>query len=255
MTQLAGKTALVTGAGSGIGRGIAQQLAAAGAAVALGYVGDAKGAEETRGLLPPGAQSLLIEADIRNAAAVAAMVAQVSAAWGHLDIMVCNAGLYLDGAFLDFSTDDLNALLATNISGTWNCAQSAARAMVAQKTGGAIILISSTQGNRTLKNCSAYALTKAALKTLGKAMAHELAPQGVRVNIVSPGAAMAAGNVPLWQNPAHRALVESTVPLGRFADPTEIGDGVVFLASDAARYITGADLIIDGGLLLNGPQV
>ena len=255
MMPLKGKVALVTGAGSGIGRGIVRRLAESGAAVALGYMGSAEGVQETQNLLPKTTQSLLVEADIRSRDAVDSMLGQVAAAWGQLDIMVCNAGLYLDGAFIDFGVDDLNALLQTNIIGTWNCAQAAARHMVNAGTEGCIILISSTQGYRALKGCSAYALTKAALRSLGKSMAYELAAHNIRVNVVSPGAAFAAGNIPLMQDADYRTHVENSIPLKRVADPLEVGDAVVYLASDTAQYVTGTDLVVDGGLLLNGPQI
>lgn len=255
MADLQGKCALVTGAGSGVGRGIARRLVEAGARVALGYMGSSDGVRETQTLLPAGSQTMLVEADIRDRHAVDAVLSLVISEWGRLDIMVCNAGLYRDGPFLTFPTEDLNALLMTNITGTWNCAQAAAHQMISQSDAGHIVIISSTQGDRALKGCSAYAITKSALKTMTRTMAHELAPYRIRVNSVSPGVTVAAGNIPLMQKPEHRAVVEASVPLGRAADPLEIGDAVVFLVSDSAAYITGADLIVDGGLLLNGPQV
>ena len=255
MKLLEGKCVLVTGAGSGIGRGIARRCAEEGAAVALGYFGSPEGVEETRKLLPSNAQTMLIEADIRSRGAVGSMIEKVVHAWGQLDIMVCNAGLYLDGKFVEFSVENLNALLETNVVGTWNCAQAASQHMIHARRQGHIILISSTQASRAPKGCSAYALTKAALKSLARSMAHELAEHNIRVNVVSPGAANAAGNIPLMQDEEYRTRVENEIPLRRVADPLEIGDGVVYLSSNAAGYITGTDLVIDGGLLLNGPQV
>jgi NAD(P)-dependent dehydrogenase (short-subunit alcohol dehydrogenase family) len=127
--------------------------------------------------------------------------------------------------------------------------------MIDKGIAGRIILIASTQGSRPVEGCSAYALTKAALKSLAQSMAHELAAYQIRVNTVSPGATLAAGNIQLSQDAAYQAVIENAIPLGRMADPLEVGDAVVYLASDAAGYITGADLTVDGGLLLNGPRV
>lgn len=255
MIDLSARRALVTGGATGIGRGIARRLAEAGANVAIGHLRTPEAAAETVVLLAPGAESLVVEADMRDRPQVDAMVARVVEAWGGLDIMVCNAGLYADGPFLDFPVERLEALLNTNLVGTWNCAQSAARAMVAAGRGGRIVLISSTQGNRPLLTCSAYAMTKGALKTLALALARELAPHAITVNTISPGAMRAAGNIPLMEIPERRAFIEGNIPLGRIGDPLDVGAAVAFLASDEGGYITGHDLIVDGGLLLQGPQV
>lgn len=255
MIDLKDKRSIVTGAASGIGRGIACCLAEAGAKVAVAHIGTAEAARETAALFPKDAESMVVEADIRNQQAVQAMVEQVALQWGGLDVMVCNAGIYFNGPFLDFPIEKLQALIQTNLMGTWICAQAAARWMVDGGKGGRIVVTASTQGYRPVKDTAAYAMIKSALIGFVRAMAYELADFGITVNSISPGVTLAAGNTAFLAVPEQRAFVESQIPLKRIGIPLDMGNAVAFLASDLASYITGTDLVIDGGLLLAGPSV
>ena len=252
---LEGKVALVTGGGSGIGRGIALRLAEAGAAVAVGYVGPSEGARETVARFPRPEAGMIVAADIRDRQQVEAMVAEVAASRGRLDVMACNAGLYHAASVLDVEEANWREVIDVNLTGTFLCAQAAARHMVAQGTGGRIIVTASTQGVRPNRGPLAYGVSKAALVALVRGLALELAPHRISAVAVSPGVMEAAGNIRSLAEPERRRTVEAQIPLGRVGRPRDIGEVVAFLASDAADYISGANIPIDGGLLLAGPQI
>jgi glucose 1-dehydrogenase len=252
---LKNKVAIVTGAGSGIGQAIAVRLAKDGARVAIGYIGEPEGAETTHQLMPDAAEAITVDADIRRREEVNAMVEQVVGKWGRLDIMVCNAALYHRAPFLEMSELDWQTVITTNLTGSFLCAQIAAKAMIACHRPGKIILIGSTQGHRPLRGTVAYSTSKGGLVTLAKAMALELADHQINVVLVSPGVVEASSNVAWLADQAVRHEVEAEIPLHRVAQPAEVAGVVAFLVSDEARYITGTEILIDGGLLTNGPQV
>ncbi|MBX3065005.1 MAG: glucose 1-dehydrogenase [Anaerolineae bacterium] len=254
LVDLQGKVALVTGAGSGIGRGIALRLAEAGAQVAIGYVGEADGANATLAMLPAPENAMIVAADIRVQAEVQQMVGQVVERFGRLDVMVCNAGFYHEAPLLEAKEADWRAVLDTNVTGTFFCVQAAARAMI-QTSGGRIVIIGSTQAHRPLNGPLAYAVSKGALVTMTRALALELAPHGISVAIVSPGVMEAAGNIAHLADLDRRRAVEAQIPIQRVGQPRDIGAVVAFLACDAASYITGVDIVVDGGLLTYGPQI
>jgi NAD(P)-dependent dehydrogenase (short-subunit alcohol dehydrogenase family) len=253
--SLAGKVALVTGAGSGIGRGIALRLAEAGARVAAGYVGEADGAQATIAMLEDANAGMTVPADIRVRGEVEAMIAEVLRRWDRLDFMVCNAGCYRAAPFLDTSEVDWRRVIDTNITGTFFCAQAAARAMIDRHSPGRIIIIASTQAFRPNMGPLAYGLSKAALLNMAQALGHELAPYRINVVCISPGVIEAAGNIAVLSNPAAREAIEAHIPAGRVGQPHDIGVLAAFLASDAASYITGTNITVDGGLLTTGPQI
>lgn len=255
MTNLNDKVALVTGAESGIGRAIAVKLAACGAQIAIGYKENRSEAAKTQALLPPNATAYLAQVDIRQAAAIQTLIDNVVAHFGRLDIMVCNAGIYKNVPALTMTEADWRAVIDTDLTGTFLCAQAAARVMVAQKRPGKIIVTGSTQGSRPQHGTIAYATAKAGLLMVTKALALELGPHQINVTLVSPGVIEAAGNIETFADPTVRAQVASQIPYGRVAQPSEIAEVVAFLASAAANYITGAEIVVDGGLLINGPQV
>ncbi len=253
--SLQGKVALVTGAGSGIGRGIALRLAQSGARVAVGYVGDPTGAQETARQFAASDGGMVVPADIRVQSEVQAMIEQVVARWGQLDIMVCNAGYFHAAPLLETQQADWQRVIDTNVNGTFFCAQAAARVMVGQRTPGRIIITCSTQAFRPNIGPLAYGMSKGALLTMARALALELAPHRINVVTISPGVVEAAGNIPLLANMGYRQKVEAQIPLRRVGQPEDIGELAAFLASDAASYITGTDITVDGGLLITGPQI
>jgi len=255
LLPLAGKVALVTGAGSGIGRGIALRLAEGGARVAAGYVGEPGGALATIGIFADRDAAMTAAADIRVRSEVEAMVAKVDGRWGRLDIMVCNAGYYNAAPMLNTEEADWRQVIDTNVTGTFFCAQAAARAMIARRSPGRIILIASTQAFRPNLGPLAYGLSKAAIVAMARGMALELAPHGITVVSISPGVIEAAGNIAVLSSQDARRRIEAEIPIGRVGQPQDIGALAVFLASDAAAYITGTNITVDGGLLTTGPQI
>jgi NAD(P)-dependent dehydrogenase (short-subunit alcohol dehydrogenase family) len=253
--SLRGKVALVTGAGSGIGRGIALCLAHEGARVAVGYTGEADGARDTIGRFADPDAGMMVCADIRVRDEVQAMIDQVVAHWGRLDVMVCNAGCFHAAPLLDTTETDWRRVIDTNITGTFFCAQAAARAMIARGEPGRILIIASTQAFRPNVGPLAYGASKAALLAMARALALELASHRINVATISPGVVEAAGNISILTNPEARRAIEAQIPIGRVAQPSDIGEVAAFLASDAASCITGTNITVDGGLLTAGPQI
>ncbi len=247
------KIALVTGAGRGIGQGIAIQLAKNGYDVGIHYSSSAEGAQETADTCRSlGARAELFQADIRNVEEIYAMFAAFEEKFDHLDLMVNNAGITRFQPFLEATPEMFDTVLYTDLRGSYFCAQAAARNMVKNEVRGCIINISSNHSAGCWPTASFYAAAKAGLEKAGKNMAMELAPYGIRVVTIAPGyTATKAWNVP-ENGPVserHQKII-NRIPAGRYARPWEIGDAVVFLASDSAGYITGTTLFIDGGALL-----
>ncbi|MBR2264240.1 MAG: SDR family oxidoreductase [Firmicutes bacterium] len=241
------RTALVTGAGRGIGRGIAVQLSKNGYDVGIHYNTSEKGALETAELCRAnGARVVLFQADIRYVEEIRTMFDAVEEKLGALDLMVCNAGITRFQPFLEATPEMFDTVLSTDLRGSFFCAQGGARNMVRHEKHGAIILISSNHMSGCWPHASFYAAAKAGLEKAGKNMALELAEYGIRVVTIAPGYTASAD----WPRTEGRSRTESRIPAGRFATPEEIGDAVVFLASDKAGYITGTTLFIDGGALL-----
>jgi L-rhamnose 1-dehydrogenase len=258
---LAGRTALVTGASRGIGRGIALGLAAAGADVAVNYhlpdaaefgrdnAADAAAvAGEIEGT---GRRALAVEADVSDRAAVAAMVDRVVAELGGLDILVTSAGICPFHDFLTMPEELWDRVHAVNLKGAFLCAQAAARVMVGKGSGGRIIGVSSISALVGGGQQAHYTPTKAGIHSLMQSLAISLGPHGITCNSVLPGAIATDINKADWSDPAKRAYLDARIPLGRFGEPEDVAGPVTFLASDAARYVTGAALLVDGGLFVN----
>jgi NAD(P)-dependent dehydrogenase (short-subunit alcohol dehydrogenase family) len=254
VTSLAGKVAAVTGAGSGLGRACALALGAAGAAVVANDV-SLDGLRETADeVVAAGGQVEVVVGDIRNREDVTKIIAAAHSRFDGLDIMIANAGVSKYVPFEEATEDDLDVLLDTNLRGALLCAQAAIPALRARQ-GGSIVFISSVQAFVTLPGCVAYAAAKAGLIAAARALAVEVGGEGIRVNAIAPG---------VFDTPMlHRDLdgmnvdeasgfltrVEGANVLGRIGRPDEIGDVVVFLTSDAASYITGTTVVVDGGYL------
>ena len=240
------KIALVTGAGRGIGKGIALQLAKAGYDLGIHYSTSADGAKDTLAQVRAlGAKAELFHADIRDVDQIHKMFDEFFKVFDHIDLMVNNAGITRFQPFLEATPEMFDTVISTDLRGTYFCAQAAARDMVAKGTKGVIINISSNHALGCWPNASFYAAAKAGLDKAGKNMAMELAPHGIRVVTIAPG--YTEPTLGAWGH--HNKLTER-IPAGRFAVADEIGDAVVFLASDKAGYITGTTLNIDGGALL-----
>ena len=242
MTALAGRTALVTGAGRGIGRGCAHALAEAGADVVLVSRSPDEletVAAEIRAL---GRRARPVALDVTDTKSVRHLVLELP----ELDVAVVSAGANVPEPFLEVSEEHLDALLALNVRAAFVTVQAAARRM-AESGGGSIVLLSSQMGHVGAAGRTVYCTTKHAVEGLTKAAAVELAPRGIRVNTVAPTFVETPMTAPFLADAGFRAEVESRIPLGRLGRVEDVSAGVVFLASDAAALVTGTSLLVDGG--------
>lgn len=246
--QLTGKTAIVTGGSRGIGRAIAEQLAQAGANVAIIYAGRTEAAEETLRLVQAaGSKGKIIQCDVSQEAAVAAMVKEVKDDFGSVDILVNNAGITRDTLLMRMKTEDWQAVLDTNLTGAFYCTRNAVKWMMKQRSG-AIVNITSIVGQIGNAGQANYAAAKAGMIGFTKAVAKEFAARRIRVNAVAPGFIETDMTAVLSED-AKKGILAS-IPLGYMAWPEEVAKAVVFLASDEAQYITGQVLNVDGGMIM-----
>ena len=243
------RVALVTGGGRGIGRAIAQQLARDGIAVAVNYRGGADAAAETvRGIEAAGGTAIALAGNVSAAAAAAKLVADTVAHFGRLDVLVNNAGITRDNLMMRMSEGDWDAVLDTNLKGAFLCSKAALRHLLKARDSGRIISISSVVGIVGNPGQANYAAAKAGLIGLTKSLAKEIASRGVTVNAVAPGFITTDMTTVL---PAEvQELAMKSIPLGSFGEPQDIAAAVGFLASPAARYITGQVLSVDGGMAM-----
>lgn len=255
---LRGKRAIVTGGSRGIGRGIAVDFAREGADVAISHFAGADAAfdrdaaesvaDEVRAL---GRRAIVVEGDIGQSGTATALVAATVAAFGGVDILASNAGICPFHGFLDMPEDLLRGVIDVNLTGAFLVAQAAARQMVAQGTGGAIVATSSISALVGGAMQTHYTPTKAGVHSLMQSAAIALGPHGIRCNSVMPGAIATDINRDDWSDPDKRAYLDGRIPLGRFGTPEDVAQVVSFLASDRAAYVTGAAILVDGGLFVN----
>ena len=242
--DLSGKVALVTGSTRGIGRAIAETLAAAGASVAI--VGrDLPRAEAAAAEIGRGARGFAC--DVSDTAQVSALVADVEAAFGTLDILVNNAGLTRDNVIMRLKDEDWDAVIDANLRGAFASIRAASRGMMKRRSG-RIINISSVVGVIGNRGQSNYAASKAGLIGLTKSVAKELASRNILCNAVAPG--FIATDMTAALGDDQRTALEGQIPLARLGSPSDIASAVAFLASDHAAYITGQVLVVDGGMVM-----
>jgi glucose 1-dehydrogenase len=255
---LRGQKAIVTGANSGIGEGIARALAAAGAAVVVNYVSNpAAAARVADDLKVHGVEALAIRADVSREDEVEAMFAEALSAWGSIDILVNNAGLQRDAGFTAMTLEQWTTVLGVNLTGMFLCARAAARAMVRQgvrpqvsRAAGKIICISSVHEVIPWAGHVNYAASKGGVGLFMKSLAQELAPARIRVNSVAPGAIKTPINRQAWETEEALNGLLRLIPYGRIGLPEDIGRVVAWLASDDADYIHGQTIYVDGGMTL-----
>ncbi len=243
--DLQGKVAVVTGTSTGIGRAIARGLARNGARVVVSYNGNREGAEKTAAQIRgAGGECVVHQADISKVAEAVSNVEVAIKEWGRLDILVNNAGITSWGEFLDYTEEQWDQVIDTNLKGTYFGSQAAARQMV-QQGGGDIIIISSVVGRRAVKTLSAYATSKAGLEMMAQSLMFELAPLGIRVNAVGVGPTIVDRN--LRDDPQYAEHWAKVVPAGRAATADDIAGAVLLLLSPMAAYVHGHTLMVDGG--------
>jgi len=256
--SLTGQTALVTGASSGIGAGVARALGAAGASVVVNYVTNPEAAEavaaDVRGA---GAEAMIIKADVSREDEVQAMFKMMIASWGTIDILVNNAGLQRDAAFTDMTLAQWNTVIGVNLTGMFLCAREAAREMIRRgirpevsRAAGKIVCMSSVHEVIPWAGHVNYAASKGGVKLFMQTLAQELAPHRIRVNSIGPGAIQTPINRDAWDTPQALSALLKLIPYGRIGEPDDIGRVVAWLVSDDADYIHGQTIFVDGGMTL-----
>jgi glucose 1-dehydrogenase len=255
---LHGQPALVTGANSGIGKAVALGLAAAGADVVVNYVSDPASAEEVaHSIEAKGRRAIAIKADVSDEDEVTAMFARAIDHFGTLHVAVNNAGLQRDAAFHEMTLEQWNEVISVNLTGQFLCAREAVREFrkrgvdhMVSAAAGKLVFMSSVHQEIPWAGHANYAASKGGVMQLMRSVAQEVAPFAIRANAIAPGAIRTPINRPAWETPqAYRDLM-TLVPYKRIGEPDDIAQAVNWLVSDAADYVTGATLFVDGGMTL-----
>jgi 3-oxoacyl-[acyl-carrier protein] reductase len=252
-TRFANKIAIVTGAGSGIGRCISTRLAAEGAAVVLADKNVASAQAACAEINASGAKAAACEVDICVPASIDAMFAFARSTFGRAHIMINNAGIGSQKHFAESQMDVLHSMLQTNVVGTFLCAQGAAQDMIELRSG-TIVNFSSHSGLLGSSGRAAYAASKSAIIGMTRVMAVDLAEYGIRVNTVAPGT-VATERIKKSHNDERREAWLRSIPMARYGEPEEIAAAALFLASDDASYVTGQTIAVDGGFTIAGLRV
>jgi len=250
--RLQSKNAIVTGSNQGIGEAIAIRLAEEGAGVVINYLSDRNSAEQVcHRIEAKGGRSAAVQADVSIVADTQRLIAESVAALGPIDILVNNAGIEKNAGFLDVTEHDYRAVIDVNLTGPFFATQAFARHCRDRKSGGRVINNSSVHEELPFPHFTAYCASKGGLKMMMRNLAIELAPLGITVNNVAPGAIETPINAKLLSDPKLLKPLLANIPQNRLGKPTDVAGVVAFLASSDADYITGATIVVDGGLLWN----
>ncbi|WP_345815819.1 glucose 1-dehydrogenase [Paraburkholderia sp. PREW-6R] len=254
---LANQVALITGASSGIGYGVAQALAAAGAAVVLNYHSHAEAAEKlAEEIRHAGGAALAVQANVSDPSQIEQMFDACRAEFGTVDIVVANSGMQKDSAIADMTLDDWQAVIATNLTGQFLTAQAAVKefrrrgSRPVSKALGKIICMSSVHEIIPWAGHVNYAASKGGIQMFMKSLAQEVAPERIRVNSIAPGAIRTPINKSAWDSDAALKKLLELIPYGRVGNVEDIGNAAVWLASDQSDYVVGTTLFVDGGMTL-----
>ncbi len=248
--QLDQKVAVVTGADSGIGRGIAIEFAREGAAVVINYAHAQNKAEEVHQTITQmGGKAIVVQADVSQYQQATGLIQQAVEQFGKIDILVNNAGMEIHSAFLDVSEEQYDRVLGVDLKGPFFCAQAAAKEMVKRKIAGRIINISSVHEDLPMPQNIPYCCAKGGIRMFMRTICLELAPYGITVNNIGPGAIDTPIDADVKADPKKWQMLLDEIPLHRVGQPEEVGKLAVYLASDSASYVTGSTFFIDGGLM------
>jgi glucose 1-dehydrogenase len=250
--RLAGKVAIVTGSGSGIGQSIAIRLASEGASVVVNYRGKPDGANATKSQIEAsGGKAITVQADVSKLTDIQNLIDQTYQQLGRGDILVNNAGIEKRADFWDVTEADYDAVLNVNLKGAFFLTQAFVRRLRDTKQPGRVINISSVHEDMVFPHFSTYSASKGAMRMLMRNLSVELGPLGITINNIAPGAINTPINASLLADKPKLDALLHNIPLGRLGTPTEIASLAAFLASDEAAYITGSTYVIDGGLMRN----
>jgi NAD(P)-dependent dehydrogenase (short-subunit alcohol dehydrogenase family) len=246
------KTAIITGAGQGIGLAIAEKLAAQSVNLVLNDLEEGLVQDACKKISHQfGMAALAVAGDASSSEVIDSLINTALANFGSVDIVIANAGITLFGGFLDYSREDFMEVSRINQAGTFFLTQAAAKVMKDQKLGGAILFTSSVTAHQSHENLAAYAMSKAAVEMLAKNLVLELAPLGIRINTIAPGATITNRTI---SDPDYVKTWSKLTPVGSPANVEDIAAAAAFLVSDAAKHITGQTLIIDGGWTAVSPS-
>ncbi|GAC1469942.1 MAG: SDR family oxidoreductase [Chamaesiphon sp.] len=250
--KLEGKAALVTGSSQGIGQAIAERLAQEGADIAIDYRSHPEGAQETLAKVEAtGRKGFTVKADLGVVSDIRQMIADAIQHFGKLDILVNNAGIEKNASFWDVTEADYDAVLNVNLKGVFFATQAIVQHLMKTQRTGKIINISSVHEELPFPHFTSYCASKGGLKMMTRNLAIELAPLGITINNVAPGAIETPINTKLLNDPEKLGALLKNIPLGRLGQPSDVASLVAFLASSDADYVTGTTFFVDGGLLWN----